>query len=275
MFSDKFKHRLEQFTTYFGIGAFITHFGIIMAIELGLLQSKYFPENLFGHPFSALFSPFSILLVYEVYLLVFYLRKSYTKSVAKQMEIMALILLRNCFKDIGKLLQGDTSLLQSDLLKDLIGFVSVLLLLWIFSKIDSERIDKKYELTPHFIKLKERLSIVLMLVFFGLAVFSFTNWILELIKYSDNHASLQDPSHIFYKEFFTLLTFVDVLLLLSSAKNLQNTILVIRNSGYVLATLLMRISFGLEGWEKVFTIVIGASVAVFMLWISRRKVFVV
>jgi hypothetical protein len=275
MFSDKFKYRLEQFTTYFGIGAFILHFATIMAIQLGLLQAKYFPENLFGHPFSALFSPFSILLVYEVYLLVFYLRKSYTKSVAKQMEIMALILLRNSFKDIGKLLQGDTPLLQSDLLKDLIGFVSILLLLWIFSKIDSERTDSKYELTPQFIKLKERLSIVLMFVFFGLSVFSFTIWIFELIQYSDNHASLQDPSHIFYKEFFTLLTFVDVLLLLSSAKNLQNTILVIRNSGYVLATLLMRISFGLEGWEKVFTIVIGASVAVFMLWISRRKVFLV
>jgi len=64
-----------------------------------------------------------------------------------------------------------------------------------------------------------------------------------------------------------------VLLLLSSAKNLQNSILVIRNSGYVLATLLMRISFGLEGWEKVITVILGALVAVFMLWISRRKVF--
>jgi hypothetical protein len=94
-----------------------------------------------------------------------------------------------------------------------------------------------------------------------------------LVKFSDNHASLEDPSHVFYREFFTLLTFADVLLLLSSAKNLQNTILVIRNSGYVLATLLMRISFGFEGWERILTIVLGASVAVFMLWISERSVF--
>ena len=83
-----------------------------------------------------------------------------------------------------------------------------------------------------------------------------------------------DPSHIFYTDFFTLLTFVDVLLLLSSAKNLQNSILIIRNSGYVLATFLMRVSFSLVGWERVSTVILGAGVAVFMLWISRREVFI-
>ncbi len=45
---------------------------------------------------------------------------------------MALILLRNSFKDIGKLMQGHTKLLNSELLKDLIGFVFLLLLLWAF-----------------------------------------------------------------------------------------------------------------------------------------------
>lgn len=97
MFSEKFKHRFEIFITYFGIGLFIVHFALIMAIQFGLISGQYFPENLFGHPFASLFSPFSILLIYEVYLLIYYLRKSYTKSVAKQLEIMALILLRISF----------------------------------------------------------------------------------------------------------------------------------------------------------------------------------
>jgi hypothetical protein len=273
MFSETFKSRLEQFITYFGIGTFIVHFAIIIAIKAGLLPAQYFPDNLFGHPFAALFSPFSILLIYEVYLLIYYLRKSYTKSVAKQLEIMALILLRNSFKDIGKMMHGHTSLINSELIKDLTGFVLVLLLLWLFYYIDSKRIGLQHELTDGFIKLKAKLSLFLLWIFLGLSVFSFSNWLVELVKYSDNHGYLQDPSHVFYKEFFTLLTFVDVLLLLSSAKNLQNSILVIRNSGYVLATVLMRISFGLEGWERIITIVLGASVAVFMLWISGRIVF--
>ena len=54
---------------------------------------------------------------------------------------------------------------------------------------------------------------------------------------------------------------------------LKNTVLIIRNSGYVLATFLIRISFSLIGWERIVILVLGASIAVFMLWISRRSVF--
>ncbi len=274
MFTNAFKSRIEKLTLYFGITAFLLHIAVIFALRLGLLNPQYFPENLFGNPFAALFSPFSSLLVYEVYLLIYYLRQSYTKSVAKQLEIMALILLRNCFKDIGQLTEGKVSLLNSDLTKDLSGFVALLLLVWIFYHLDAKRTEVKYELTAAFIKLKERMSVFLLVVFFALSFYSFSIWLVDLIRYADNHAALMDPSHIFYTEFFTLLTFVDVLLLLSSAKNLQNTILIIRNSGYVLATFLARISFSLEGWERIILIVLGAAIAVFMLWISRRSVFI-
>ena len=274
MFTNAFKSRFEKLTLYFGITAFLLHIAVIFALRLGLLDPQYFPENLFGNPFAALFSPFSSLLVYEVYLLIYYLRQSYTKSVAKQLEIMALILLRNCFKDIGQLTEGKVTLLNSDLTKDLSGFVALLLLVWIFYHLDAKRTEVKYELTAAFIKLKERMSVFLLVVFFALSFFSFSTWLIDLVRYADNHAALMDPSHIFYTEFFTLLTFVDVLLLLSSAKNLQNTILIIRNSGYVLATFLARISFSLEGWERIILIVLGAAIAVFMLWISRRSVFI-
>jgi hypothetical protein len=274
MFTNSFKSRFEKLTLYFGITAFLLHIAVIFALRLGLLNPQYFPENLFGNPFAALFSPFSSLLVYEVYLLIYYLRQSYTKSVAKQLEIMALILLRNCFKDIGQLTEGKVTLLNSDLTKDLSGFVALLLLVWIFYHLDAKRTEVKYELTAAFIKLKERMSVFLLVVFFALSFYSFSIWLVDLIRYADNHAALMDPSHIFYTEFFTLLTFVDVLLLLSSAKNLQNTILIIRNSGYVLATFLARISFSLEGWERIILIVLGAAIAVFMLWISRRSVFI-
>jgi hypothetical protein len=274
MFTNSFKSRFEKLTLYFGITAFLLHIAVIFALRLGLLNPQYFPENLFGNPFAALFSPFSSLLVYEVYLLIYYLRQSYTKSVAKQLEIMALILLRNCFKDIGQLTEGKVTLLNSDLTKDLSGFVALLLLVWIFYHLDAKRTEVKYELTAAFIKLKERMSVFLLVVFFALSFYSFSIWLVDLIRYADNHAALMDPSHIFYTEFFTLLTFVDVLLLLSSAKNLQNTILIIRNSGDVLATFLARISFSLEGWERIILIVLGAAIAVFMLWISRRSVFI-
>lgn len=272
MFSEIFKKRIELFSTYAGITLFIIHFLVIQCIDFGYLPSEAFPENLFGNPFSSLFTPFSVLLIYEVYLLIYYLRESYTKSVAKQIEIMALILLRNSFKDIGKLMQGHTNLLNSELIKDLLGFVILLLILWAFYSLTKQRKGHKYTLTDNFVRLKKRLSIGLFWVFVGLSLFSFGEWFFELINHSISPV-IQDPSHIFYSEFFTLLTFVDVLLLLSSARNLGNTILVIRNSGYVLATLLMRVSFSLDSWERIFAVLMGATLAVFMLWISERGSF--
>lgn len=272
-FTEKFKSRFELLTLYFGISTFIIHAAIIFLLKWGWLDSTYFPKNLFGNPFSALFSPFSSLLVYEVYLLIYYLRKSYTKSISKQLEIMALILLRNCFKDAGSLTDGSNLLFQSELIKDLTGFVLLMFLVWAFYYLDAKRVDFKVQLSERFILLKDRMATVLMVVFFVLSIYSFSDWLVGLFRYSSSTAVLEDPSHIFYKEFFTLLTFADVLLLLSSAKNLKNTVLIIRNSGYVLATFLLRISFSLHGWERIFILVLGAGMAVFMLWISRRQAF--
>lgn len=272
-FTEKFKARFELLTLYFGISTFIIHATIIFFLKWGWLDSTYFPQNLFGNPFSALFSPFSSLLVYEVYLLIYYLRQSYTKSISKQLEIMALILLRNCFKDAGSLTDGSNHLFQSELIKDLSGFVLLMLLVWAFHYLDAMRVDFKVQLSARFIGLKDKMANALMLVFFALSIYSFTDWLIGLFHFANSQVVLEDPSHIFYKEFFTLLTFADVLLLLSSAKNLKNTVLIIRNSGYVLATFLLRISFSLNGWERIFILVLGAAMAVFMLWISRRKVF--
>jgi hypothetical protein len=186
---------------------------------------------------------------------------------------MALILLRNCFKDVGVFTDGKQNIFQSELIKDLTGFILIMLLVWLFHSLDAKRSEFRVELSNSFIKLKDKMTNVIMIIFFGLSIYSFTVWLYDLFNYSTINRPLGDPSHIFYKEFFTLLTFVDVLLLLSSAKNLKNTVLIIRNSGYVLATFLLRISFSLIGWERIAILVIGASVAVFMLWISNRKVF--
>jgi hypothetical protein len=45
--------------------------------------------------------PFSFILIYEVFLLVFYLPSSTSKYIGKQYEIITLIVIRRLFKDIG------------------------------------------------------------------------------------------------------------------------------------------------------------------------------
>ena len=271
MFTDRIKSKIELYTTYAGITVFILHLMIVGLVQFGLLPGDLFPKNLFGHPFCALFSPFSILLIYEVYLLIYYLRKSYTKSLSKQIEIMALILLRNNFKDIGNVIQGNSGLIHSELLKDLTGFVCLLMIARIFNTVSESRGNSQVSLSDSFIMLKNRLSTILFWLLVGLSIYSFSHWLIEIYHFHETKTMLQDPSHIFYSEFFTILTLVDVILLLSSAKNLTNAMLVIRNSGYVLSTLLMRISFELSGWERILIVLMGASLAVFVLWVCNSK----
>ena len=59
--------------------------------------------RLLADPISAIYTPFSILLVYEAYLLIYYLRRSTTLYIAKQYEVIALILIRGLFKDMAVL----------------------------------------------------------------------------------------------------------------------------------------------------------------------------
>ena len=59
--------------------------------------------NLLIDPISAIYTPFSIILIYEIYLLVVNLPRSFTNSVSKQFEIISLILIRRIFADIPQI----------------------------------------------------------------------------------------------------------------------------------------------------------------------------
>ncbi len=85
---------------YAAILSFIVH------LILHLLRD-YIPggvdASLLKDPISAIYTPFSILLVYEAYLMIYYLRRSTTLYIAKQYEVIVLILIRGLFKDMAAL----------------------------------------------------------------------------------------------------------------------------------------------------------------------------
>ena len=94
-------------------------------------------SSLLNDPITAIYTPFSLILIYEVYLLVFYLPRSFTSCVSKQFEIISLIVIRKIFKDIPLMeLKGDWHLGQHNLeiIVDLIGFLLLFLLIFFFNK---------------------------------------------------------------------------------------------------------------------------------------------
>lgn len=250
------KRRSERFVLGFAIASYLIHLGLIVLANQGLLVTE---SRFLNNPVSAIYTPFSFILVYEVYLLLFYLPKSTSFYIGKQYEIITLIVIRRIFKDLGSLelyagwFQNKNDLqFTYDVLTSLILFFLIFLfyhkILRRSSHPGSEDFARVPEQLSQFVFLKKCIALVLVPVLVVLAAYSFTHWVLLL--FSDQVSGISAVSNlnnIFFDEFFTILIVVDVLILLASFFHSDRFHTIIRNSGFVLSTILLKISFSVSG----------------------------
>jgi hypothetical protein len=102
LLSEKTKKRAEVFFVTIAIISFLLHLTIIALVDFNLILVNDY-SKLLNNPIAAIYTPFSFILIYEVYLLVYYLPKSTTIYIGKQYEIITLIIIRRIFKDLTKL----------------------------------------------------------------------------------------------------------------------------------------------------------------------------
>lgn len=277
--SEETKKRFEVIIVNIAIISFILHLLLIGMVNLGWIAMGD-SSNLLKNPIAAIYTPFSFILLYEVYLLVFYLPKSITIYIGKQYEIITLIVIRRIFKDLSKLeLTSDWFTKKSDLMFtfDIIATILLFFLIFYFNKLNSQRVevlDSKALLTKEitkYINMKRVISTFLVPVFFILALYSFGNWIYEKLFFDDQVVgSLTDINKIFFDDFFTILILIDVLLLLVSFLHLDKFSQVIRNSGFIISTILIKISFGIEGPLNAVLIVAAVLFGVIILGIHNQ-----
>ena len=254
--SEKIKDRIEKVILSIAIASFIIHLLIIYLVDLKFISIDL-NSNLLTNPIAAIYTPFSFILLYEVYLLIFFLPKSFTKYVSKQYEIMSLIIIRRLFKDLSNLrLTGDWFNIKYDLQfsYDLATSLLMFFLIYLFylqSEPKKNIVDASVTsnlLLMNFIKIKKILALLLVPIFIFLAIYSFTIWINEII-FSDVNStnSFSNINNIFFEQFFNILIFADVLLLLFSFYLTDDFYKVMRNSGFIISTILIRISFSTTG----------------------------
>ena len=109
------KNKVERFILIVAIISFLAHLITIFLVKSHLIV---IPEglNFFDSPIAAIYTPFSFILIYEVYLLIFYLPRSITTYIGKQYEIITLIVIRRIFKDLANLeLNSDWFDIKNDL----------------------------------------------------------------------------------------------------------------------------------------------------------------
>lgn len=275
--SESLKEKLEKVIVIVAIVSFCVHLGIIGLIDFGLLDIGKYDGNLIISPISAIYTPFSIILIYEVYLLVFYLPKSITIYIGKQYEIITLILIRKIFYDLSNLefssswfsIEGD---IQFTL--DIAATLALFFLIFLFYKLNSKNKVEKEKLTDKIkshIKVKNVFATILVPTIALLALFSFGNWFYETIS-STNYSStsIKTVNTIFFDDFFTVLILIDVLLLLFSFLQTEEFSRVIRNSGFVISTILIKLSFSADNIINTILIVVAVSFGVLILYIYNQ-----
>jgi hypothetical protein len=102
-----------------------------------------------------------------------------------------------------------------------------------------------------FVSSKKVVSLVLLFLLIGVSFTSVYTWGNALIY----NTSSGDINAIFYNEFFSVLILADVFILLLSFQYTERYNQIIRNTGFIICTILIRLSFGVPGLTNVVLII--------------------
>ncbi len=234
--------------------------GGLVAIELkrqGILPPRLasiVPDN----HFHAVNLAFSMLLVLEVMSLVFILSQSVTKSLGKQFEILTLILLRNSFKELGNMhepisiLQDWESMLH--ILTSSVGALAVFVFLGLYYRMHRYQgyLRDPMEML-HYIMTKKILALALFVTFICTGGYNLWDFLANGVR------------HDFFHTFYTVLIFADILLVLIAQRYMPSFHAVFRNSGYLVATLFIRIALSAPPY---YDAAVGLGAALFALGVT-------
>lgn len=277
--SEKTKEKTEEVILKIALASFIIHLIVIGLVYFDIIHLDE-PSSLLKNPIAAIYTPFSFILVYEVYLLVFYLPKSTSIYVSKQYEIITLIVIRRLFKDLSDLsLSSNWFSMENDLqfTFDLIAAVILFYLIYLFHIQRTKKYHQKTTVTENttrinqFITAKKWIASSLVPLVFIIAIYSFTSWIVSFFQPAENSAtSFKNINNIFFEQFFNVLIIADVILLIFSFFHTDEFHKVIRNSGFIISTILIRISFSVSGGINTILIVSAILFGLLMLYIHNK-----
>lgn len=249
---------------------FVIHLALWFAYQIGILEVGSASTDLLDSPLDALYTPFSILLAYEVYQLIRAIPESFSTAVGKQFEIVTLLVVRDIFKRLSELeFSGDWTV-DSELkliVLECLTFITLFTTSLIYranSNTDT-KVDFKDNELLNFVQNKQKIAVVLLATYLIVAIFSFTNWVISV---SEGDGSV--TREIFFLDFFTILILADILILLISYGYSTDFTNLARNTGFILSTVVLRVAIGATGVSSMILFVLGGLLGIAVLVISLR-----
>ena len=257
IFSENNRKKIEGFTIWAASIGFIFHLSLVLLNNNSIINIGN-ESLLLTNPISAIYTPFSIILYYEIFLLIFYLPRSFTTSILKQFEIISLIVIRRIFYDIPKLDLGSNNWFENadnlQITYDLICILILFFLIYLFNYVKTNIDIKKTKNIDKFIDSKKIISVLLIPVMIVLFIIGLYNW--YSIGISTNFASsFYYVNEVFYNTFFSILIIADVFILLLSFLYTERYSQIMRNTGFIICTILIRLSFSSTGLTNLLLII--------------------
>ena len=275
------KNQIERWVVYLSFTFFLGHLVLIGLRNLYPGVELLQPLN--PNYLSALYTPFSIILVYEVYLLILALPLSFTNSIRKQYEIISLIIIRRVFKDISKFEDFDQLAAQKDVIlqiaTDLGSGLLLFLLVGVFYHVSLKRKSIRSlteDQVRRFVSIKETVALILLFLFTTLtmiSVYDFGNEVYRLVIFDDPFTL--DLNVIFFEEFYTVMIFSDVFIFIASFMFSQTYSRLLRNAGFVSSTVILRISLSADpafsGWVAAVALLTGVLSQLIYVYFSHLE----
>tara|TARA_B100000524_G_scaffold86175_1_gene39919 strand:- start:1653 stop:2552 length:900 start_codon:yes stop_codon:yes gene_type:complete len=271
VFSENNRKTIERITINVSVVGFIIHLLLILGKNYDIFHSRM-DNILLADPISAIYTPFSIILIYEIYLLIHFLPRSFTTSVSKQFEIISLIVIRRIFGEIPHIdlmASWSTAPENLQLIYDLIGILILFFLIYLFNKSREKLVKGKLsDRLQRFVNSKRAISLILLPVLVFTSLYTLIAW----LETQFSGASITSSFHlnsIFYNEFFTILILADVFILLLSFQYTERYSQLIRNTGFVICTILIRLSFATDGLTNIALIISSVTFGLLVLRIYQ------
>jgi hypothetical protein len=250
-FSDRNKSALKQLVVKVSIAGFSLHLGLIFLAHclshppllLAVVGTSYL---------SAISTPFSFILFYEVLTLIAAVPASTTRSIANQFEIVSLIFLRDVFKDIAKAQEPDWIHGHPHdalpILFDMSAGLAMFVLATVFKQVAQRQV--RMPSTPElvagqqrFITQKKVVAVGLTALLLALATYHLGRCAADLWNGSPaGTLAAVESTNYFYNDLFTVMIFTDVVILILSLVISGRYEMVFRNAAFVISVILIRFS---------------------------------
>lgn len=249
---------------------FLTHLLIWALYVTDLISIEGDSVELVSSPLSSLYTPFSILLAYEIYELIRTIPNSFSSAVGKQYEIATLLVVRDILKRLSVIELSDDWKIDDDLGFLLVECCAFLVLFYTsltYYKISSN-LDHDDNISDHvssFVSTKKAIANLMLIFFIIIAIMSLTGWISSAME---GGGSVN--REIFFLDFFTFLILADILILLMSYWFYTDFGNLARNTGFVLSTVIIRVAISSTGISSMILFALSGFLGIMILRISNN-----